>query len=353
MPPQIFVPTQFTLWICCLWLLLDLLWPCPSLDSWCTVHRPPTKFFDAVNVSHFSCLALSHQSDAGQDRVLNNLVFGVSKAQRLGWPQVLPIECPCSELLSLPPWIYTLWDYLGPGQGGLNSHIVGDACNLMEWGQTLLLLHRAVLLLAVLTEGLGSAEEPSTCLSICWTETHPGDTVATPQLAWLPGPPLPPHKGGVGKKRKISPACHSNLSMKPILMGRLPLRLWLAKCSCTPCHHIEQFGQISSPTLFSFLSDHSKKGRHWSFTVWSGALFICLRWKWGGQVQFFFLLRHTDQPVSNSLPNVLLVDGECLRVTAGCTDKLLMWLSFAVWNLTTWLFTQLQIRSIVLGWWWE
>lgn len=92
----------FTLWMCYLWHWLDVAQMLARLAPWCAGHRPAGRFPGAVNVSRCAYLAFGHQSDAWQGRAPNSLVGVSSEAQRLGLPRVSPLECPCSELLSLP-----------------------------------------------------------------------------------------------------------------------------------------------------------------------------------------------------------------------------------------------------------
>lgn len=82
-------------------------------------------------------------------------------------------------------------------------------------------------------------------------------------------------------------------------------------------------------------------GQTTSFTAWVGALFLCLRGKWYGEGQSVSFLsifspRHTEQPLYNSLPNVLPEDRGALGILVECIDHLIPWPNSEVWSFAAW-----------------
>lgn len=159
---------------------------------------------------------------------------------------------------------------------------------------------------------------------------------------WFPGTPSLPHIIG-GDQKALSSFPEASLPW----LGPPP-RLQLAKCSCTlwPSDKAVDTCRFLAPCHFPLAWITAEWGSPNSFKGWGLRTIHALEVeeKWASQISYF-PPRHTDQPLTGSLPNILPGDGGPLRVTAGCTDQPPPQRSSAVWSFAVWPLPQAQIPS--------
>lgn len=112
------MPIAFALWIYCLCWSLYFAPLLPEAGTCASLGLPGGYLVQAI-VSLCLCLAFGNLFEGWQGKAPCSLVGRASRPQRLGLLWVMLLECPYSELLSVPPWNCTLGGYLGSGWDGL------------------------------------------------------------------------------------------------------------------------------------------------------------------------------------------------------------------------------------------